>query len=127
MTTATTFVPFTETRKKFIDHLRNRVITERPTRKVWTWGGIEHVTVDRPLSLRDYAVYAALRGADYRKGDHTGGSVATAELTHLAKMYKAYGAGKSVFLPSDHTVEELAEFITILETELARWKDAPVN
>lgn len=127
MTIATTFVPFTETRKKFIDHLRNRVITERPTRKVWTWGGIDHVTVDRPLSLRDYAVYAALRGADYRKGDHTGGFVATVELTRLAKMYKTYGAGKSVFLPSDHTVEELAEFIAILESELARWKDVPVN
>jgi len=127
MTNTTTFVPFTETRKKFIDHMRNRVITERPTRKVWTWGGIDHVTVDRPLSVLDYAVYAALRGADYRKGDHTGGFVTTAGLSRLVKMFKAYGAGKSVFLPSDHTVEELDEFIAILETELARWKDAPVN
>lgn len=124
MTNTTTFVPFTETRKKFIDFMRNRVITERPTRSVYSWGGVDCVTVNRPLSLIDYVVYAALRGADYRKGDHTGGKVATAELTQLVKRFKAYGAGKSVFLPTDHTIEELEEFITILEAELIRWENA---
>lgn len=120
----TTFVPFTQTRKQFIDHMRHRVITERPTRHTHVFCGTEYVTITRPLSVLDYAVYAALRGADYRKGDHTGGKVATAGLTRLVAMFKSYGAGKSVFLPSDHKVEELDEFITILETELARWKDA---
>lgn len=122
----TTFITFTETRKKFIDFMRDRVITERPTRKVWTWGGVDHVTVDRPLSLIDYAVYAALRGADYRKGDHKGGEVATRELTHIIKMHKSYGQTFGRFIP-EATKEETEEFVSIIESELARWKDAPVN
>lgn len=127
MTTATTFVPFTETRKKFIDFMRDRLITERPTRHVSTWGGVDHVTVNRPLSMIDYAVYAALRGADYRKGDHTGGKEATRELTHIIKMYKSYGGTFGRFISQDASKEETLEFVEIIEAELARWKDAPVS
>lgn len=121
----TTFITFTETRKKQIDHLRERVMTERPIRTVGSFRGTEYVTVTRPLGLLDYVVYAALRGADYRKGDHTGGKIATSALTHLVKMFKAYGAGRTNLLPSGSTVEEIAEFIEALEAELAKWKDAP--
>ena len=124
MTIATTFVPFTETRKKFIDFMRDRVITERPTRRVWTYRGIDHVMVNRPLSLLDYAVYAAVRGSDYRKGDHTGGKEATRELKHIIKMYKSYGYSLGRFVGTEATKEEHLEFIGILESELARWKDA---
>lgn len=123
MTNTTTFVPFTETRKKFIDHMRNRVITERPIRHVATYGGVESVTVTRPLSLVDYAVYAALRGADYRKGDHTGGKIATGVLEYIVKMYKKYGDGFSRFI-SVTTDEENKEFVEIIESELARWENA---
>lgn len=121
----TTFITFTETRKKQIDHLRDRVLIERPIRHVSTFRGTEYVTITRPLSLVDYAVYAALRGADYRKGDHTGGKVATYELTRIVKLFKAYGTNGSNLLPSGSTVEEIAEFIEAIEAELAKWKDAP--
>lgn len=123
--TMTTFITFTETRKKQIDHLRARVMEERPVRHVSTFRGTDYVTITRPLSLIDYAVYAALRGADYRKGDHTGGKVATQELKGLIARFKAYGTGSTNLLPSGSTVEEIAEFIEALEVELVKWKDAP--
>lgn len=121
----TTFITFTETRKKMIDHMRERVMTERPVRNVGVFRGTEYVTVTRPLALLDYVVYAALRGADYRKGDHTGGEIATPALKHLIYAFKTWGTGRSNMLPSGFTVEEIAEFIEALESELAKWKDAP--
>lgn len=120
MTDTTNFIKFTETRKKQIDYLRDRVLTERPTKHVYA---TIYVSWNHPLSLIDYVVYAALRGADYRKGDHTGGKVATSELTSLVKRFKAYGSYGN-FIPTNSTVEEIAEFIEALEAELVKWKDA---
>lgn len=123
----TTFITFTETRKKFIDFMRDRVITERPVRRSYVFCGVESVTIDRPLKMIDYAVYAALRGADYRKGDHTGGVEATKELEWIVKMHKQYNDTFGRFISKEATAEENAEFVEIIEAELARWKDAPVS
>ena len=120
----TTFITFTETRKKQIDHLRDRVMIERPTRTVHSFRGVEWVTINRPLSLIDYVVYAALRGADYRKGDHTEGKVATNELQRLIRTLKSGGGRSNGLFRSDSTAQEIAEFIEVLESELAKWKDA---
>lgn len=118
----TTFILFTETRKNQIDHLRLRLITERPH---ITGSGI-YISKVRPLGLTDYVVYAALRGADYRKGDHTGGKEATEALRHVIKTWNSWGHIKNGLLPEGTTVEETNEFVKILGEELDKWKDAPV-
>lgn len=125
----TTFIKFTEIRKNFIDFYRNRLMTERPsqTTHIYRWRGYEQHSVIRnqPLSLVDYAVYAALRGADYRKGDHTGGEKATKVLQNIVKHYQRgwlQGAAWTKMVPEGVTEADKAEFISIIESELARWE-----
>lgn len=126
----TTFITFTETRKQQIDHLRNRLITERPYTHVYYGNSSTRV---HPLGLSEYVVYAALRGADYRKGDHTGGKQATEALkgvlrtlTYWAKSDSHIGGDTwAKWLPTEHKDVELNEMIAALTDELNKWKDAP--
>lgn len=125
----TTFITFTAARKQQIDHLRDRLMTERPYTHVY-WG--TSVTRIHPLGLTDYVVYAALRGADYRKGDHTGGAKATDALKSIIRTLTSWltsdnHVGKSAlakWLPESHTDVELKEMVDALSAELAKWKDA---
>lgn len=127
-----TFVAFTVARKQQIDHMRNRVMTERPTRNVWTWRGQEFVSINRPLSIADYAVYAALRGADYRKGDHTGGKVATAALRGVISQITYWIASPSKtgedlrtkWMPEGQTADDMITMKDVLEAEIAKWENA---
>jgi hypothetical protein len=125
----TTFITFTETRKQQIDHLRARLMTERPYTHVY-WG--DSVRRMHPLGLAEYVVYAALRGADYRKGDHTGGSEATIALKSVIHQLNGWLGDKHVgkstlikWLPEGHGDAELKEMVEALSAELAKWKDAP--
>lgn len=118
----TTFIAFTETRKKQIDHLRERLITERP----YIAGSGIYISKVHPLGLTEYAVYAALRGADYRKGDHTGGKEATQALQHVITTWNGCAHVRRGLLPDGSTVQEIQDFIEVLGEELAKWKDAPV-
>lgn len=124
-----TFVAFTETRKQQIDHLRNRVMIERPyMEKQWNGDLVKR----RVLGLPDFTVYAALRGADYRKGDHTGGKEATAALKRVISLLAHWKnsdshVGKKAWarwLPEAHTDVELGEMIQALSDELAKWENA---
>lgn len=126
----TTFIAFTETRKQQIDHLRNRLMTERPYTHVYYGTSSTRV---HPLGLTEYVVYAALRGADYRKGDHTGGEQATNALKSVLRTLNGWlsdnHVGKSTlakWLPEGHTDVELKEMVEALSAELAKWKDAEV-
>jgi hypothetical protein len=117
----TTFIPFTETRKKQIDHLRLRLINERP----YIAGSGIYISKVRPLGLTEYTVYAALRGADYRKGDHTGGKEATQALLQVIKSWNGWAHIKKGLLPEGSTVEEINDFVKVLGEELTKWQDAP--
>lgn len=127
----TTFIAFTETRKQQIDHLRNRLMTERPVTLKYYGGSVRRV---HPLGLIDYVVYAALRGADYRKGDHTGGANATAALKGIIRTLNSWltsdnHVGKSAlskWLPEGHTDVELKEMVEALSAELDKWANAPI-
>ena len=127
----TTFIAFTETRKQLIDHLRNRLMTERPYIKVWYGDCVSRI---QPLGLIDYVVYAALRGADYRKGDHTGGEQATAALKSIIRTFNSWlssddhvgNSALAKWLPEGHTDVELKEMVEALSAELAKWKDAEI-
>lgn len=127
----TTFITFTAARKQQIDHLRDRLMTERPYTKVYYGDCVQRIN---PLGLTDYVVYAALRGADYRKGDHTGGANATVALKGIIRTFNSWlssdnHVGKSAlskWLPEGHTDVELKEMVDALSAELDKWKDAPV-
>lgn len=60
------FVPFTAQRKAAIQHVKARLVDpkNRPTKDP------QYGTKYSHLFLEDYAVYAALRGADFRKTSH---------------------------------------------------------
>lgn len=125
-----TFILFTAARKQQIDHLRNRLMTERPYTHVH-WGN--SVSRIHPLGLTDYVVYAALRGADYRKGDHTGGKKATEALEGVIRAIAYWGSSKAKtgsalhdkYLPEGQTDEDFFALKDALEAELVKWKDAP--
>ena len=127
----TTFITFTETRKQQIDHLRNRLMTERPVTLKYYGDSVRRV---HPLGLIDYVVYAALRGADYRKGDHTGGANATKALQEVIRQIVYWGTSPAAtgvalrarWLPEGHVEKELFELKDALEAELAKWANAPI-
>ena len=121
----TNFIEFTKTRKEQIDHLRNRLMTEKPDTDVY---GTKH----KALGLADYVVYAALRGADYRKGDHTGGKRAHEAITRVIDNIVYWGTSTSKFgqalrkkyVPEGQTTDQLMELKAALEAERDKWKDA---
>lgn len=134
------FVQYSQTRKEQIAYLKNRLNTLRPE-WVILWNGERRKK--RALWLGDYVVYAALRGADYRKGDHTGGRLATEALKgaiasvralirlettdqpmDVARKRELRDKIRSKYVPTEHTSEQLAELLTVLEGELAKWEHA---
>lgn len=125
----TTFIEFTKARKEQIDHMRTRLMTERPYKTVYA---TIYITRHNPLSLVDYAVYAALRGADYRKGDHTGGRIATAVLKDLIRSVTYWGTSpastgsalRAKYIPEGQTVDDIMAFKAVLESEVAKWENA---
>lgn len=126
-----TFIEFTKTRKEQIDYLRERLMTERPER-VEYWGG--HYGYSQPLHLADYVVYAALRGADYRKGDASvSGRYATEALSHVIRQLTYWVTSPSTtgaalrarWFPEHHGHEQWTEMLNALRAELEKWKDAP--
>lgn len=120
----TNFVEFSQTRKQLIARQRERLMTERPERDVYG-------TVHRALGVADYAVYAALRGAYYGKGDHTGGRVAAHALRSVINdiVYWSSSTGRygqelcKKYMPegTPPTSETWMEFKAILESELEKW------
>lgn len=127
----TTFITFTVTRKQQIDHARNRLMTLRPYTHVLYGDSVQR---RHPLELTDYVVYAALRGADYRKGDHTGGANATKALQEVIRQITYWGTSPAAtgvslrarWMPEGHAEKELFELKDALEAELAKWADAPI-
>lgn len=125
----TTFIPFTAVRKQQIDHLRNRLMTLRPYTHVYYGDSVSRI---HPLGLTDYVVYAALRGADYRKGDHTGGKQATEALESVIRAITYWGSSKArtgsalrdKYLPEGQTDDDFFALKDALEAELAKWRDA---
>lgn len=121
----TDFVDFSQTRKQLIAFQRERLLTERPTRD-------QYGTVHKALDILDYAVYAALRGADYRKGDQSGGKVAAHRLQTLTRNITYWATSPSLrgqqfrvrFVPEglEPASEVLMELKSIIEEELDKWK-----
>lgn len=119
----TTYIEFSTNRKAQIAHIRNRLMTVKPRRD--TYG-----TKYKQLFLADFAVYAALRGADYRKADHTGGQEATNALRRMISDIVYCGTSNSSFskqlrarlMPKDQTEQDLMDIKTILEEALEKWK-----
>lgn len=113
----TNFIEFTKTRKEQINHLRTRLMTEKPDTDVY---GTKH----KALGLTDYVVYAALRGADYRKGDHTGGKKANEAITRVINNIGCWESLRKKYVPEGQTTEQLMELKAALEAERDKWKDA---
>lgn len=121
----TTFTTFTTAHKQQIAYARARINTERPTMN-------EYGTVQHALGLRDFVIYAALRGADYRKGDHTGGVEATAVLRQVIRDIVYWGTStgrygelvRSKLIPNGHGTDELMELKQVLEFQLEKWSAA---
>ena len=122
----TEFVKFSTARKQQIAHVRNLLLTVKPVRDE------KYGTKYKRLFLTDFAVYAALRGADYRKGDQSGGKEATAALQQTIRNIVYWGTFASSFgvqfcdrfLPAGQTIDDLMDLKTILEESLAKWKNA---
>ncbi len=122
----TDFVQFTPARKAQIKYLRTRLMTVKPERD------LKYGTKYKRLFLTDFVVYAALRGADFRKGDHTGGREAIAAMQQVIRHIVYWGTSTSSFgvqfrdrfLPAGQTIDDLMDLKTILEESLAKWKDA---
>lgn len=121
----TDFVQFTPARKAQIKYLRTRLMTVKPERD------LKYGTKYKRLFLTDFVVYAALRGADFRKGDHTGGHEAIAAMQQVIRHIVYWGTSTSSFgvqfrdrfLPAGQTIDDLMDLKTILEESLAKWKD----
>ena len=122
----TEFVKFSTARKQQIAHVRNLLLTVKPVRDE------KYGTQYKRLFLTDFAVYAALRGADYRKGDQSGGKEATAALQQTIRNIVYWGTSTSAFgvqfrdrfLPAGQTIDDLMDLKTVLEESLAKWKNA---
>lgn len=123
----TDFVQFTPARKAQIKYLRTRLMTVKPERDV------KYGTKYKRLFLTDFVVYAALRGADFRKGDHdAGGRGAIAAMQQVIRHIEHWGTStnsfgvqfRDRFLPAGQTIDDLMDLKTILEESLAKWKDA---
>lgn len=122
----TDFVQFTPARKAQIKYLRTRLMTVKPERD------LKYGTKYKRLFLTDFVVYAALRGADFRKGDHTGGREAITAMQQVIRHIVYWGTSTSSFgvqfrdrfLPAGQTIDDLMDLKTILEESLAKWKDA---
>lgn len=122
----TEFVKFSTARKQQIAHVRNLLLTVKPVRDE------KYGTKYKRLFLTDFAVYAALRGADYRKGDQSGGKEATAALQQTIRNIVYWGTSTSSFgvqfrdrfLPAGQTIDDLMDLKTVLEESLAKWKNA---
>ncbi len=125
----TTYIEFSANRKAQIAHVRNRLMTVKPHRDE------AYGTKYKRLFLADFAVYAALRGADYRKADHTGGKEATVALRRVINDIVYWGTSTSSFgkqlhtrqlrarfMPEDQTDRDLMDIKTILEEALEKWK-----
>lgn len=127
MNNIVTFKPFTTTRKAMIQHMKARLVDpkNRPTKHP-VYG-----TKFPALFLEDYAVYAALRGADYRKTSHMedGGNAkeaierAVRALSGLKESHsESLSQGKhsylNKFLPEGSTFEQAVELKEILEQAL---------
>lgn len=122
----TEFVKFSTARKQQIAHVRNLLMTVKPVRDE------KYGTKYKRLFLTDFAVYAALRGADYRKGDQSGGREATAAIQRTIRTIVYWGTSTSSFavefrdryLPAGQTIDDLMDLKTVLEESLAKWKNA---
>ncbi|MFK4132417.1 hypothetical protein ACI2KR_09065 [Pseudomonas luteola] len=119
------FFPFSDIRKMLIQHLKSFLMDpeNRPYRDE---EGIKH----QALYIQDYAVYAALRGADYKKVSHmANGENARIALKHVVDQLDAVkviqpNAGQNKnrskrhpvnrYLPEGATPEMLSELRTIL-------------
>ncbi|MBB4861244.1 hypothetical protein HNP46_000055 [Pseudomonas nitritireducens] len=89
------FVPFNEARKALVAAYKARLTDPENLKRPMLAHGVR----PKKLSLRDYGVYAALRGADYRKtnisanGADALGHIEN-ELQHLQAVSKALSEGK---------------------------------
>ncbi|MDU8350331.1 hypothetical protein RYA05_00295 [Pseudomonas syringae pv. actinidiae] len=122
------FVPFTATRKATIQHVKARLVDpkNRPTKDP------KYGTKYPALFLKDYAVYAALRGADFRKTSHMedGANAKAAiqgvidEISGIAEARRSYVEGEARtkdkdsvvtrFLHEGGTFEDLQDIKAIL-------------
>lgn len=92
------FVPFTAPRKAIIQHVKARLIDpkNRPTKDP------EYGTKHQALFLSDYAVYAALRGADFRKTSHMeDGANAKASIETVIKEISAIPESRRSFVEGE--------------------------
>lgn len=116
-----TFVPFSTTRKQQIAYLRERLITLKPL------VDIEYGSKTKQLSLSDFVVYAALRGADFRKS----GADAVNCLRGVIRTITYYGTSagwtgqylRTRFMPKDQTTDDLFELKAVLEEQLEFWSN----
>lgn len=119
-----TFIEFTNNRKSQIAHMRDRLTTIKPVVDE------KYGTKYKRLFLTDFAVYAALRGADFRKGDHTGGQEATKAIRRVINDITYWGTSPSAigvqlrkrFLPEGQTERDLMDVKAVLEEALEKWK-----
>lgn len=113
-----TFVEFSAARKSLIIHSKERLTNRDNLRREAN----EHGNRVKKLILQDYAVYASVRGADYRKASHMkDGANAKVELKSLLGSLTIYLAqnedfaskplpSKFVrFAPDSTSLPELAE------------------
>lgn len=127
MNTIATFTPYTATRKAMIQHVRARLINpeNRPTKHP-VYGNKNQV-----LFLQDYAVYAALRGADIRKTSHMPEGENAKEAikqvlnrlsylneSHAEKINQGAITSLSDYLPEGATYEDVVELREILTQAL---------
>lgn len=127
MNNIATFTPYSATRKAMIQHVRARLINpeNRPTKHP-VYGNKNQV-----LFLHDYAVYAALRGADIRKTSHMPEGENAKEAikqvlnrlsylneSHAEKISKGAISSTGDYLPEGATYEDVVELREILNQAL---------
>lgn len=120
-----TFVEFSAARKSLIAHGKERLTNRENLRREAN----EYGNRAKKLFLRDYAAYASVRGADYRKASHMeDGANAKAELKGLLVSLTTYLAKNEDFaskpLPSQFVrfapdSASLAELEECLKASLA--------
>lgn len=128
MTTIETFTPFTATRKAMIQHVKARLVNpeNRPTKHP------KYGNKNQVLFLNDYAVYAALRGANFRKTSHMvdganakeaieGTIQYLASITEAKSEQIAKGQYSVVnkFIPTGASFADVQELKSILEQALS--------
>lgn len=122
------FTPFTATRKAMIRHIKGRLVNpeNRPTRHP-VYGNKYQA-----LFLEDYAVYAALRGADFKKTSHMAdGQNAKEAIEYVIKRLASIPESKAEqiaegknslvnkFIPIGASYADVQELKSILEQALS--------